>query len=155
VFERYGKIYLVHAQTDGWSMKKAVDHFRNMGIELGQQQNVEIIEIYRAREVKQSYITSIFTTIYAAFNALWIMTKIAANQKTGLDVLMTNGPGTALPLCYAHMFVNKILLFNWNAKFLFVESFCRVQELSLTGKLLLPLKKVMPGSRFIVQWEEL
>lgn len=52
MFERYGKIYFVHAQTDGWSMKKAVDHFRNIGIELGQQRNVEIIEIYRAREVK-------------------------------------------------------------------------------------------------------
>lgn len=52
---------------------------------------------------------------------------------------MTNGPGTALPLAYAHLLVNKLGLFNWSAKVLFIESFCRVQELSLTGKLLMPL----------------
>eukprot|EP01031_Cornospumella_fuschlensis_P032110 gene32109-38831_t len=33
---------------------------------------------------------------------------------------------------------------------LYVESFCRVQHLSLTGKLLYPI-----ADRFIVQWEDL
>lgn len=116
---------------------------------------MELIEIYRAREVKQNYITSIFTTLYACGHAIWIMTKIAANQKNGLDVLLTNGPGTALPLAYAHMLVNKLGLFNWKAKVLFIESFCRVRDLSLTGKLLMPLMSALPGSRFVVQWEEL
>lgn len=69
----------MHGHSDGWSMKKAVDHFRNMGIELDKMKNVEIIEIYRAREVKQKWLTSVFTTLYACGHALWIMTKIAAN----------------------------------------------------------------------------
>lgn len=145
----------MHGHSDGWSLRKAVDHFRNIGVDVQAQKNVEIIEIYRAREVKQSYITSIFTTLYACGHAIWIMTKVAAQLPNGLDVLLTNGPGTALPLAYAHLLVNKLGLFNWNAKVLFVESFCRVQDLSLTGKLLLPLKTAMPGSRFIVQWPEL
>ena len=86
----------------------------------------------------------------AAGHSLWMMSQIAAYEGKGVDVLMTNGPGTALPLCYAHCFVNKLALFNIKAKILFVESFCRVDDLSLTGKLLRPLLYIMPGSRFIV-----
>ena len=83
------------------------------------------------------------------------MTNIAATESKGLDMVITNGPGTALPIVYAHVFVNKLLLFNFWCKFLFVESFCRVNELSLTGKLLLPLMKIMPKSKFVVQWSQL
>ena len=60
----------------------------------------------------------------------------------GADVLMSNGPGTALPMMYAHYIVNVVMMFNIYAKILYVESFCRVTELSLTGKLLLPLMKL-------------
>lgn len=68
---------------------------------------------------------------------------------------MTNGPGTALPLMYAHYIVNVVLMFNIYAKILYVESFCRVTELSLTGKLLLPLMKISSNIKFVVHWEEL
>lgn len=52
---------------------------------------------------------------------------------------MTNGPGTAVPLCYAHWALSKLLLWNTDAKILFIESFCRVTSLSLSGKLLYPI----------------
>lgn len=43
-----------------------------------------------------------------------------------------------------------MLLFNLGAKILFVESFCRVQTLSLTGRLVYPI-----ADRFVVQWKGL
>jgi beta-1,4-N-acetylglucosaminyltransferase len=43
-----------------------------------------------------------------------------------------------------------VLLWNLSSKILFIESFCRVTSLSLSGKLLQPI-----ASRFIVHWEEL
>lgn len=156
VFDRYGKIYFVFGHSDGWSEGKVKDHFRTRyGIEVDSQRNVQIVRLHRAREVKQSYFTSIFSTLYAAVHSFWIMAQIAAYDGKGIDLLMTNGPGTALPLCYAHAFVNKIALFNIKAKIIFIESFCRVDDLSLTGKLLRPLLSLMPGSRFIVQWKDL
>ena len=68
----------------------------------------------------------------------------------GLDLVVTNGPGTALPVCYCSFLLNKVLLFNIHSKILFVESFCRVSEISLTGKLLAPI-----ADKFVVHWEEL
>ena len=58
---------------------------------------------------------------------------------TKIDLVMTNGPGTALPISYIYWIVSKLLLFNIKAKIIFVESFCRVTELSLTGKLIRPI----------------
>ena len=43
---------------------------------------------------------------------------------------------------------------NIKAKILFIESFCRVKDLSLTGKLLKPILKIL-ALPFIVMWPEL
>ena len=64
--------------------------------------------------------------------------------------MVNNGPGTAVPLVYAHFLISKILLWRPEAKQIFVESFCRVTSLSLTGKLIKPIV-----DKFIVQWEDL
>ena len=67
-----------------------------------------------------------------------------------ISVVLSNGPGTAIPICYIYWIISKILLFNIYAKIIYVESFCRVQEISLTAKLLRPIM-----DKFIVQWPEL
>ena len=109
---------------------------------------LEIIKVYRAREVKQSFFTSIFTTLWAMAHSLLILTKISLFEH--LDLLLTNGPGTAVPICYIYFFLSKILVFNLNAKIVFIESFCRVTDLSLSGRLLRPIL-----SKFVVQWPDL
>lgn len=48
---------------------------------------------------------------------------------------MTNGPGTTIPVVYS-LFINKLLFINIGLKIIFIESFCRVTHLSLTGVLL-------------------
>ena len=151
IFERYGKVYFVIGHSDTWSLRKIKDFLKeNMGINIQDEINkkrLEIVKIYRAREVKQSYITSVFTTLYAILHSLLVLAKIQIFNK--LDLVVSNGPGTALPICYIHFILSRVLLFNVKAKVLFIESFCRVQDLSLTGKLLRPILKIM-GQKFIV-----
>jgi beta-1,4-N-acetylglucosaminyltransferase len=56
--------------------------------------------------------------------------------------------GTCVPIVFV-AFLYK-LLGILDADIVFVESFCRVQKLSLTGKLLYPI-----ADKFIVQWPQL
>ena len=124
----------------------------------GQQQQQQIWNIPRSREVGQSYWTSIFTTFYAFGLALYWQVRIRP------DLILCNGPGTCLPVCVAG-FLWRIISFgggfssfrggNSNTsssspKLVFVESYCRVQTLSLTGKLLYPFVDV-----FCLHWPEL
>ena len=53
-----------------------------------------------------------------------------------------------MPLCYA-AFLYKVLGIM-DTEIVFVESFCRVEKLSLTGKLLYYI-----ADKFIVQWPQL
>ncbi|CDW80772.1 UNKNOWN [Stylonychia lemnae] len=112
-FNKYDQITFIIGHSDTWSMNKIRDFYqkyRNVNIEKDFQ-NLRILRLFRSREIKQSYITSI----------------------------LTNGPGTAVPLCYARCLISKLLRINPEAKIVFVESFCRVTSLSLTGKLLKPI----------------
>jgi len=149
-------VYFVVGHSDTWSLLKVKDALQEtMGIKIEDEINrgrLEVIKIYRAREVKQSFITSIFTTLYAFLHSLVVLTRIQVFS--GLDLVVSNGPGTALPIMYIHFILTRVLLFNVKAKVLFIESFCRVQDLSLTAKLLRPILKIM-GQKFIVQWPEL
>ena len=71
-----------------------------------------------------------------------MVAKTAVSDKP-VHLVISNGPGTCLPILYAYFLVSKVLLFNVWAKIVFVESFCRVQELSLTAKLVKPICDVI------------
>mmetsp|Transcript_342 Transcript_342/g.484 ORF Transcript_342/g.484 Transcript_342/m.484 type:complete len:219 (-) Transcript_342:1335-1991(-) len=98
--------------------------------------------IPRSREVGQSYFSSLLSTIWAIFWALWLVGKIRPN------LLLCNGPGTCLPIALATLFFRVLGLCEGNI--VFIESFCRVESLSLTGKLLYPL-----ADMFVIHWCEL
>ncbi|KAJ7188164.1 glycosyltransferase family 1 protein [Mycena filopes] len=70
------------------------------------------------------------------------------NRPPFADVLILNGPGTCFTLCIA-VYVNKFLGLP-APRVIYIESFARVDSLSLSGKLLYPFV-----DRFIVQWKQL
>ena len=148
IFEKYGEIHFVIGHSDDWSLRKVTDYYKSIGININNQLNLKIHKVFRAREVKQSFISSIFTTILAIFHSFIIIAKVTAFSK--IDLVLTNGPGTAVPMCYCYWFISKVMLFNLKSKIIFIESFCRVNSLSLTAKLMRPIL-----SKFIVQWEDL
>lgn len=75
--EKYGRVYFVIAMSDTWSQRKINDYFlnhvehkRDLTTDAG---NIEIVKLYRSREVKQSYFTSIFTTLIGLLHSCWII----------------------------------------------------------------------------------
>lgn len=98
--------------------------------------------IPRSREVGQSYLTSIASTLYAMVFSVWLVLKIRP------ALLLCNGPGTCLPVAVATLLFRILGVCQGNL--VFVESFCRVESLSLTGRLLYPI-----ADMFVVHWDEL
>lgn len=58
------------------------------------------------------------------------------------DVVITTGAGVAVPFCYIAKMGGKQIIY--------IESFCRIEEPSLTGRILYGIADL-----FLVQWEEL
>ncbi|RKP33663.1 oligosaccharide biosynthesis protein Alg14-like protein, partial [Dimargaris cristalligena] len=120
--------------------RASADKARNFEAQLNQADSSYTIEtIPRSREVGQTWLStpvSVARTFYTAFPLLY--------QKTP-DLLLTNGPGSCVPLVTSCLLLQ---VFGLKApSIIYVESFARVKSLSLTGRLLYPLV-----DRFIVQW---
>ena len=98
--------------------------------------------ILRSRRVGQSYFSSIFTTLLSLVQAVWVVLLIRPRM------ILTNGPGTAVPVCYVAWGFG--LLLGLRTSCVYVESVCRVQTLSWSGRLM-----YLIATTFIVQWESL
>lgn len=66
------------------------------------------------------------------------------------DVLLCNGPGTCIPVCFAAAMFDLLRLRD--TRIFFIESICRVKSLSLSALILYYLR--IPDS-IIVQWRDL
>lgn len=130
--KNYSPRVYIHARTDKLSAEKVRE------LESGNTDH-KIVEIYRSREVRQSYFTSIWTTVLATLNCLPMLWR----EKP--ELILCNGPGTCVPLCVI-AFLFKILFITENV-IVFIESFCRVKTFSLTGKILYYL-----ADHVIVRW---
>ena len=131
------RIYVV-ADTDQRSVKK-VEEFELNRTEVCQH---AYVRIKRSREVGQSWFTTFFTTLAACFHAISIIWRHRPK------LLLCNGPGTCIPLCGAVLLLRMMCLTS--TKIIYVESICRVQSLSLSGKILYYL-----ADHILVQWKEL
>ncbi|XP_076919837.1 uncharacterized protein LOC143580781 [Bidens hawaiensis] len=141
--DRFAPRFYIAAATDNMSLQKARVFEDALGDKTSLQ-GAEFMQIYRSREVGQSYMTSVGTTLYALGHALWLMVKIRP------QVILCNGPGTCIPIC-AIAFIFKVLGIRWSYIF-YVESIARVKRLSLSGLLLYKLRMV---DQLFVQWPQL
>ncbi|XP_026449149.1 UDP-N-acetylglucosamine transferase subunit ALG14-like isoform X1 [Papaver somniferum] len=145
--ERFTPRVYVVASTDNMSLQKAQVLEASMVDQAGPdklKEKAQFMQIYRSREVGQSYLTSIWTTLVALVHALLLMIKIRP------QVILCNGPGTCFPLCVI-AFVFKVLGIRWSSIF-YVESIARVKRLSLSGLL---LYKLHIADLIFVQWPHL
>ncbi|KAK6917048.1 Oligosaccharide biosynthesis protein Alg14-like [Dillenia turbinata] len=144
--ERLMPRFYVAAATDSMSLIKArvLENSLNekSGVPVGE--TARFIQIYRSREVGQSYMTSTGTTLIAIAHAFLIMIGLRPH------VILCNGPGTCIPLCII-AFLFKVLGIRWSSIF-YIESIARVKRLSLSGFL---LYKLRIADQFFVQWPQL
>lgn len=138
----YPRIYIA-ALTDNMSLSRA-ESTEASAADSASKDDIRYIQIYRSREVGQSYITSVMTTIMATIHGLWLVFRIRP------EIILCNGPGTCIPICVAG-FLLKVVAVKW-VVIVYVESIARVRRLSLSGLILYKLKL---ADQFFVQWPQL
>lgn len=106
--------------------------------EFYESEKMKIRFISRSRKVGQSYVTSAFTTLLSFIESVNIV------RESDCKLLLCNGPGTCIPPLLA------IKLFCSQATIVYVESFCRSETLSLSGKIAYQL-----ADHVLVQWPEM
>lgn len=136
--EKYSPRYFVLSDTDTTSESKV------LRIPATSKRDSYIYRIKRSRHVGQSYFTSIFTTIQSIFLSIPMV------YRTQPDLILCNGPGTCVPICLIAFILKLFGLLDAQSKIVFVESFCRVKTVSLTGKILIWFVDC-----FVVQWPQL
>ncbi|EXB45757.1 hypothetical protein L484_003841 [Morus notabilis] len=112
--ERFAPRYYIAAATDNMSLEKARSFENSLASETGHKLvgTLQFMQIYRSREVGQSYITSVWTTLVAMAHSLWLMIRVRPEV---------------------------IIAIQWSSIF-YVESIARVQRLSLSGLILYKLR---------------
>lgn len=138
--KRYTPRVYVLAGTDTTSEPKVLAQEQDAA---GADGEYQILRIGRSRHVGQSYISAVFTTL----RSVWQCFPIVYGQRP--DLILCNGPGTCVPICLV-AFVLKVFFINTACKIVFIESFCRVRTISLSGKILQRLV-----DSFVVQWPQL
>ncbi|XP_077411248.1 UDP-N-acetylglucosamine transferase subunit ALG14 isoform X2 [Vanacampus margaritifer] len=98
--------------------------------------------ITRSREVHQSWSSSVVSTLNAQFYSIPLIFRLRP------DMVLCNGPGTCVPLCIAGLLLG--ILGIKKVVIVFIESICRVESLSFTGKILYHF-----SDYFFVQWASL
>lgn len=131
-FKNYSPRIYVQADTDELSALK-VEHLEENNTDY------KVIKIRRSREIHQSYYTSVYTTTRATLQSIPILWRERP------DLLLCNGPGTCVPICLVAFLFKAFYIAN--TTIVFIESFCRVKSLSLTGRMLYYIVDYL-----IVQW---
>ncbi|KEF56104.1 uncharacterized protein A1O9_07685 [Exophiala aquamarina CBS 119918] len=133
----------------------------------------DVVTVHRARKVHQSLLTAPVSSLRCLWDCIRILRGSHPDLQTTKsargcpDLILTNGPGTGVVVIIASI----VLLFfglggdssdndtqatpkgaakTSQMRSIYIESWARVQTLSLSGRLLKPLV-----SRFIVQWPQL
>ena len=93
-----------------------------------------------SKKEKVYFITDPKRNLFKLIKNIFHSIKIFLKEKP--DIIISTGAGVAVPFC----FVGKI----FRKKIIFIESFCRTEKPSLTGRILYPISDL-----FIVQWKKL
>uniref|UniRef100_A0AAQ4S4V4 UDP-N-acetylglucosamine transferase subunit ALG14 n=1 Tax=Gasterosteus aculeatus aculeatus TaxID=481459 RepID=A0AAQ4S4V4_GASAC len=137
----YTPRHYVIADSDRMSEEKICALERSKRAPDGEPQ-FTICRIPRSREVHQSWSSSLISSLRALRYSLPLVFRLRP------DVVLCNGPGTCVPLCVAGLLLG--ILGMKKVLIVYVESICRVETLSLTGKILYPV-----SDYFFVQWSSL
>ncbi|XP_044735317.1 UDP-N-acetylglucosamine transferase subunit ALG14 homolog, partial [Chrysoperla carnea] len=121
---KYEPIIYMLADTDQTSLNKIN--------QLNLINNNNYYLIPRSRQVHQSYLTSVFSTIQSLIYVLYLLI-FKINQ---LNLIICNGPGTCVPIILTSFILYKLMYLNNNCKLIYIESICRQHTLSITGLIL-------------------
>lgn len=125
----------VYTSGDAMSIEKARVY------EKGDSRSYQFVEVPRARKVGEG----LLSTMKSSFISGWACVNLLLMAP---DLILTNGPGTAVIICGIAYILKFFGILT--TRIVYIESLARVEDLSLSGKLLRPI-----CNRFIVQWPQL
>lgn len=108
----------------------------------GSNNDFDIVEIPRSRVVGQSYVTSVFTTLFSVIYCIPVVCRLRP------DLVLCNGPGTCIPICVIAFMLKAAFISD--TRIVFVESYCRTRTFSLSGMILMYF-----ADNILVQWPKL
>lgn len=119
------------------------------------EMNYDIHVVPRARKIHQPLFTTPISAIrclISCFHVLRSPAAVASSTSRYPDLVMTNGPGTAVCVVLACLSLRFLDVRGTRGKMrtIYIESWARVKSLSLSGKILIRVV-----DRFLVQWESL
>ncbi|XP_077189092.1 UDP-N-acetylglucosamine transferase subunit ALG14 [Paroedura picta] len=139
--QSYSPRHYVLADSDKMSEVK-IRSFEQTKAETCSGSLFTLSRIPRSREVRQSWNSSVLTTFRSIIYALPLTFRLKP------DMVLCNGPGTCVPICISALLLR--LLGLKKVTIVYVESICRVENLSLSGKILYHF-----SDHFFVQWPHL
>lgn len=139
--QAYSPRHYVLADSDKMSEEK-IRSFEQNRAKIFPSSLFTLHRIPRSREVRQSWSSSVLTTLHSMFYSFPLAFRLQP------DVVLCNGPGTCVPICISALLLKMLRLKRLTV--VYVESICRVENLSLTGKILYRF-----SDHFIVQWPAL
>ncbi|XP_066480171.1 UDP-N-acetylglucosamine transferase subunit ALG14 [Tiliqua scincoides] len=139
--QAYSPRHYVLADSDKMSEEK-IRSFEQNRAKIFPSSLFTLHRVPRSREVRQSWSSSVLTTLRSLFYSFPLAFRLQP------DLVLCNGPGTCVPICIS-AFLLKMLGLK-RLTIVYVESICRVENLSLTGKILYHF-----SDHFIVQWPAL
>ncbi|XP_016327505.1 UDP-N-acetylglucosamine transferase subunit ALG14 homolog isoform X2 [Sinocyclocheilus anshuiensis] len=139
--QSYNPRHYVTADTDKMSEEK-IRTFEAEQEKSGSPSQFTIHRIPRSREVRQSWSSSVLSSLSALISSVPLVFRLQP------DIVLCNGPGTCVPLCAAGLLLGVLGLKR--VLIIYVESICRVETLSLSGKILYYF-----SDYFFVQWASL
>ena len=101
---------------------------------------IQVRAIGRIRAVGESVVTAVMRMPSIMLSSITLIASVKP------DVILTNGPGTCIPVIFASLLL-QFLCVSARTVIVFVESFCRVKTVSLTGRVVYPVV-----DSFILQW---
>ena len=74
-FDSYQSVIFIIGHSDTWSLQKVKDFFTKAhnGIDVISRHDVKIVRLFRSRQVKQSYLSSIGTTLFALAHSVLLI----------------------------------------------------------------------------------
>ncbi|XP_039341929.1 UDP-N-acetylglucosamine transferase subunit ALG14 homolog isoform X1 [Mauremys reevesii] len=139
--QSYSPRHYIFADSDKMSEDK-IRNFEQKRAETFSNSQFTLNRIPRCREVCQSWSSSVLTTLYS------ILYSFPLTFRLKPDLILCNGPGTCVPVCISALLLEILALKK--VIIVYVESICRVETLSLSGKILYYF-----SDYFIVQWPAL
>ncbi|XP_053247675.1 UDP-N-acetylglucosamine transferase subunit ALG14 homolog isoform X1 [Podarcis raffonei] len=136
--QTYSPRHYVLADSDKMSEEK-IRSFEQQRAETASNSLFTLHCIPRSREVRQLWSSSVLTTVRSMFYSLPLTFRLKP------DLVLCNGPGTCVPICASALLLR--MLGIKSVTIVYVESICRVENLSLSGKILYHF-----SDYFIVQW---